>query len=443
MSLFSELRKRKVFATAAIYVPVAWLGAEIFIFLADRLGAPQWLGDVVAVLFVLGFPVALLLSWLFDITKDGVVRASPGTPLGITVLLASGLFLSIGAYVSYQVFSGRLAEISVAILPLKTNATDPAAQPYGSGIADSLRSSLQQISVFRVPAHISSEAVVKAGLDIPGIAAKLDVQFIVEGTLEMVGQNLSVSVSVIDSGGDVQWSERFERATRDIFALQNDLVRAVALQLGVDESNAQLQRNIRQAAPTQDPEAHRLYLQGKYGRSDWNGAVEGSPGMTALKAARQRDPGYAAVYPAIARLYATSCWGLDDRMSPLCELATNFAEQGLRLDPESGDSLAILAMVHAVRYEYPEAQTAIDRLLALPGHKVVSGALPFAYVNLGRLQMAWDSSLEFYKNDPLNAEAVTNMALYSMGFKKAYDMVEHFHQMLIEMTGASIVSGYP
>ena len=131
MNLFSELRKRKVFATAAIYVPSAWLTAEIFIFLADRLGAPQWVGDVFAVLFILGFPVALLLSWLFDITKNGVVRASPGTPLGITVLLASGLFLSVGAYVSYQVFSGRLSEISVAVLPLKTNTTNPSAQPYG------------------------------------------------------------------------------------------------------------------------------------------------------------------------------------------------------------------------------------------------------------------------------------------------------------------------
>jgi len=443
MSLFSELRKRKVFATAAFYVPGAYLAAEIFIFLADRLGAAQWVGDVIAVLFVLGFPVALLLSWLFDITHDGIVRASPGTPLGITALLASGLFLSVGAYISYQVFSGRLSEISVAILPLKTSATDPAARPYGSGIADSLRSSLQQISGFRVPAHTSSEAVAKAGLDIPTIASKLDVQYIVEGTLEIVGQNLSVSVSLVDDGGDVQWSERFDHATRDIFALQNDLVRAVALQLGLDESNAQLQRNIKKAAPTQDLEAHRLYLQGKYGRSDWNGAVEKSPAMKALKAARQRDPGYAAVYPAIARLYGTSCWGLDDRSNPFCDLAINYAEQGLEIDPELGDALATLAFTHSVRYEYRDAQAAIDRLMALPGQKVVSGSLPLAYVNLGRAQLAWDSALAFYRNDPLNSMAVNNMALYSMVMKKDRDMMEHYHQMVVEMMGMSFVSAFP
>ena len=443
MSLFSELKKRKVFATAVIYIPGAWLAAEIFIFLADRLGAPQWVGDVFAMLFVLGFPVALLLSWLFDVTRDGVKRTSPGTPAGIIALLASGLFLSTSAYISYQVFSGRLSEISVAVLPLKTNATDPAAQPYGSGIADSLRSSLQQISVFRVPAHTSSEAVVKAGLDIPGIAAKLDVQYIVEGTLEMVGQNLNVSVSLIDNGGEVQWSERFERATRDIFALQNDLVRAVALQLGVDESNAQLQRNIRKPAPTQDPEAHRLYLQGKYGDGESGVAVEESGAMKAFHAARQRDPGYGAVYAAIAEIYATSCWVLDDRRSPMCELAANYANQGLKVDPELGEALSALALVHSIRYEYHDSQAAIDRLLALPGWEVDSASLPYAYMNLGRLQQTWDRSQQFYRNDPVNVSSVFTMALYAWALKDDNALAEHYDNMLIEMAGFSILAGFP
>ena len=80
--------------------------------------------------------------------------------------MASGLFLSLGGYISYQVFSGRLDGIRVAILPLKTSALDVEAQPYGSGIADALRNSLRAIPVFSVPAHTSSEAVMRAGLDI-------------------------------------------------------------------------------------------------------------------------------------------------------------------------------------------------------------------------------------------------------------------------------------
>ncbi len=443
MSLLSELRKRKVITTAVIYVPSAWLVAEISIFLADRLGTPQWVGDVIAVLFVLGFPVTLLLSWMFDLTRDGVKRTSPGTPLGIMVLLASGLFLSTSAYITYQVFSGRSVEISVAVLPLKTNAAFPDAQPYGLGIADSLRSSLQRIPVFRVPARTSSEAIVQAGLDIPGIASKLDVQYIIEGTLDMVGQNLNVSISLIDEGGDVQWSERFERATRDLFDLQNDLVRAVALELGLNESDADLQKNIKKPAPTQDMEAHRLFLQGKYVQVVPGVPMVESDAMKALKAARKRDPGYAAVYPAIAFLYGFDCRMQEDRSSPNCELAINYAKQGLQLDPDQSDALTTLAQVHSLRYEYREAQAAIDRFLALDNHTLVSSSLPWAYLSLGRLQLAWDSAQEYYRNDPLNDFAIGNMVLWAAVLKKDDVMAKYYESIMLEMMGFSLLAGYP
>jgi TolB-like protein len=443
MSLFSELKHRKVFSTAVIYVPAAWLVAEILIFLSERFLAPQWTGDVIAVLFVLGFPVALLLSWLFDVTKDGVKRTSPGTPLGIMMLLASGLFLSTSAFITYQVFSNRLSEISVAILPLKTDATTPSAQPYGSGIADSLRSSLQQIPVFRVPARISSEAVVKAGLDIPDIALKLDVTYIVEGTLKIVGQNLDISLSLIDEDGGVRWSERFQRASRDIFDLQNDLVRAVALQLGLDESNADLQKNIKKPAPTQDMEAHRLFLQGKYTDIIPGVAMADSEAMKSLKAAQKRDPGYAAVYPAIAFLFSFDCMMGEHRNSPFCELAINYANQGLQLDPDQGDSLTTLALVHSIRNEFPEAQAAIDSFLALTDHTLVSSSLPWTYLNLGRVQLAWDSAQEYYHNDPMNGFAVANMVTWAAVLKKDNEMAEHYEVIMMDMMGFSLLAGYP
>jgi TolB-like protein len=443
VSLISELRKRKVITSAAIYVPSAWLVAEIAVFLADRLGAPQWVGDVIAVLFVLGFPVTLLLAWLFDVTRDGVKRASPGTPLGIVALLASGLFLSTSMYIAYQVFSGRMSEISVAILPLKTNAAVPAAQPYGLGIADSLRSSLQQIRLFRVPARTSSEAVIKAGLDIPGIASKLDVHYVVEGTLEMVGQNLNISLSLIDESGNVQWSERFERATRDLFELQNDLVRAVALELGLDETDADLQRNIRKPAPTQDMEAHRLFLQGKYINIIPGVPMAESDAMEALKAARIRDPGYAAVQSAMAFLYGFDCWIGHSHNGPECELAINYATQGLQLDPDQSDALTTLALVHSIRYEYGEAQAAIDRFLSLADHTLLTSSLPWAYLNLGRLQLAWDSAQEYYRNDPLNGFAIGNMVGWAAVLKKDDAMAERYERIMLEMMGFSILSLYP
>ncbi len=418
MSLFSELIKRKVLTTGAIYIPTAWLAAEILIFLTDRLGAPQWVGNTLAVLFVLGFPVALVLSWLFDASAEGVRRASPGSITGLVAVIAAGLFLSGGAYLSYTVFTGRLSEVSVVVLPLRTNSAEPVAQPYGLGIADSLRSSLQQIPLLRVPARTSSEAVVTSGLDIPDISSKLDVQYVVEGTLEVIGERLVVSVSLINDSGRVQWSERFEGATRNLFDLQDKLVRAVALRLGIDESDSDLQRNLRKSAPTQNMEAHRLYLQGKYSELVPGTPMAQSDGMKALKQARQLDPGYAAVHSAMAFLYGFDCWMGMDHRSPDCELAINHATQAIEIDPDQADALNTLALVHSLRYEFHQSQAAIDEFLKLGKPTLNSSSLPWAYLNLGRLQLAWDSANEYYRSDPLNAFSVANMVLWAATLKK-------------------------
>lgn len=443
MSLFSELIRRKVLTTGAIYVPTAWLAAEILIFLADRLGAPQWVGNTLAVLFVLGFPVALLLSWLFDMSADGVRRASPGSIPGLVALIAAGLFLSGGAYLSYSFFTGRLSEVSVAVLPLRTISAEPDAQPYGLGIADSVRSSLQQLPALRVPARTSSESVVRSALDIPDIASKLDVEYVLEGTLELVGQGLVVSVSLISDGGRVQWSERFEGARKNLFDLQDDLIRAVALRLGIDESDGDLQHIVRRPDPTQNMEAHSLYLRGKYAELVPGRRMAESDGMTALKQARQLDPGYAAVHSAMAFLYGFDCWMGEDHRSPECELAINHATQAVEIDPGQADALNTLAFVHALRYEFNESQAAIDRFLELGRPTLNSSSLPWAYLNLGRLQLAWDSALAYYRADPLNAFSVANVVLWAAALKKDDAMAEHYEEILVELLGFSILSGYP
>ena len=443
MNFFKELKKRRVFATAAIYIPGAWLVAEIILAFFDRFDAPAWAGDMVSMLFLLGFPVALLLSWLFDVSSDGVKRASPGTPLGITLLLASGLFLSFGAYISYQVFSGRLDEIRVAILPLKTSTLDASAQPYGSGIADALRNSLRALPVFRVPAHTSSEAVVQAGLDIPGIAARLGVEFVLEGTLEKSGDHFSVSVTLLDNAGEEQWSQSFQHASRDLFDLQNDLVRVVAVNFGIPESDPGLRSQIRKLAPTTNPEAYRLYLRGKYLPVTSSETEQGNARMEAFKAARQLDPGYADVYAAMAFEYALACWGMDDRKSPVCETAVNFASQGLEIDAGLSDALAVLAMVHSIRYEWEQAQDMIDRFNDLPSNAIVSMGLPSAFLNLGRGQQAWDAGIEFYENDPLNFFSVGNLSHWALTLLMDKQISDYYDAMLVELMPVSILAGEP
>ena len=444
MGILAELQRRRVFATGAIYIPASWAAAEICLEIFDRFGAPAWAGDVIVVLFLLGFPVALLLSWLFDVTPDGVNRASPGTPLGIVALLGSGLFLSVGGYLSYQTFSGRLDEIRLVVLPLHTPAMNQEIQPYGAGVADHIRNALRAIDPFKVTARTSSEAMAQAGLDIPAIAARLGVQYVIEGSLEKLGSNLAVSISIIDDGGEELWSERFEREAADLFDLQNDLVRAAALQLGVEESNPQLRSQIRKPARTTDPEAHRLLLSANY--ASWitdDNPEAGGKRLKLLKQARGRDPAYPDVYPALAHHYAMQCWGMDNRLAPDCEMAVSYANQGIELDPDLAEAYAVLAMIHSVRYEYEEAQAALDRYFSLPDNDIVSINIPFAYVNMARLQEAWDANIELYANDPLNPFAAGSLANWAWGMKHDTELVDYYEQIQVELTGMSILSGFP
>jgi TolB-like protein len=443
MSLFAELAKRRVFATAAIYIPAAWLAAEILLAIFDRFEAPPWAGDIVVILFLLGFPVVLLLSWLFDVTGEGVKRASPGTPLGIVTLLASGLFLSIGSYVSYQAFSGRLDEISIAVLPFHTSELNEAAAPYGSGVADDIRSSLRQLPVFRVPAQTSSEAVLGMGLDIPGIASRLGVEYVLEGTLELVGDQLQIDVVLLDEGGGELWSERYERAVRDLFELQHDLLRSLSSELGVQVSNPSLQAQLSEPAPTNDPEAHRLYLSGRILPEDYDKPEAERRKMQAFMAARQRDPGYAAVYAAIAKEYANECWILDDRTSHKCDLAIQFAEQGIELDRQLADAWAVLAMVRALRYDWTGAQEAIDHFNSLPSRDVVSGSLAAAYWNLGRFQEAWAALVEAYENDPLNPENSWVLGAWAYFLLGDRELSDRFATLARELNPGMNYGGWP
>lgn len=417
MSLFSELSKRKVIATAAIYVPSAWLAAEILLAVFDRFEAPAWAGDIVVVLFLLGFPVALLLSWLFDVTSKGVKRASPGTPMGIVALLASGLFLSVGAYVSYQAFSGRLTEVHIAVLPFQTSELDKAAVPYGAGVANDIRVALRELPLFNVSAQTSSEAVLRQGLDIPAIATRLGVKYVLEGSLAMMGDRLRVDVLLMDEGGAELWSKIYEREVRDLFSLQNDLVFSVSTALGLEKSNPVLQAQLREPPPTTDPEAHRLYLRGRLLPEDFDKPEEERERMKSFQAARLRDPGYADVYAAIAREYAIECWILDDRKSPKCDLAIDFAQEGVKLDKDLAHAWAVLAMVHALRYQWRDAQDAIDHVYTLPSHAIAT--LPAVFWNLGRMQEAWDTGMEEYRSDPLNPNVIFFVGAW------AYNLVEN------------------
>lgn len=239
-SLFSELRERKVVQVAAIYVAVAWGVTEIVVTVVEQLFLPQWVATLSVIFFVVGFPVAMFLSWTFDLTAEGIQRTAVSSRRGtasiglaIALLLAgtAGLFVLIKPNLDSRDPTGTVAAVtanSVAILPFDYSGPNPDDSYLGPGLSDELRDQLGRIDGLRIAARSSSIAAIAQGADAKSMALKLGVANLLEGNMRRHGNMLRVSVQLIDgASGLAIWNESFERGRAELLTLQQEIATAV------------------------------------------------------------------------------------------------------------------------------------------------------------------------------------------------------------------------
>lgn len=243
-SFFIELRRRKVFQTAAVYIAVAWGATEILVTVAERLFMPAWIPTLAVIAFVVGFPVAMFLAWVFDITPEGIRRTTiksrrgrASVTLAVALLIAgtAGLFLLIEpALQSQQAGDKSVAAVpnSLAVLPFVNASQDPADAWLSEGLSDELRDQLGRVAGIRVAARSSSVAARAKDLDALAISERLRVTHLVEGSLRRVGDKLRISVQLIEGeSGLVLWSRNFERGPRELVNVQHSIVMMLVQQV--------------------------------------------------------------------------------------------------------------------------------------------------------------------------------------------------------------------
>jgi len=237
---FSELRKRKVLQTAAIYGAVAWGVTEVVVTVVEQLFLPQWVATLAVIGFVVGFPVAMFLAWTFDFTAEGIQRTTVTSRRGkasiamsVILLIAgtAGLFFLIKPALQSRealAMPDTILPNSVAVLPFENAGQDPEDDFMSEGLSDELRDQLGRIAGLRIAARSSSVAAREQRLDALTISRKLGVANVVEGSLRRQGNRLKVSVQLIEgSSGLALWSESFERGPNELLNVQQ----AIAEQL--------------------------------------------------------------------------------------------------------------------------------------------------------------------------------------------------------------------
>ncbi len=257
--LLSELRRRRVPQVALVYAAVAWSITEVLTFLLEAVPVfPAGSKLLVAILFIVGFPVTMLLAWRFDIGRGGIRRTEAGTREG-RLVIAMALALLVGAtgglfYLIYpSVVSpetqdlnlrgggAQAPENTLAVLPFTLASDDDSDLYISDGFGDTLRQRLGSVGGLQVAARTSSAAFADGLMDATEIADRLGVRRLIEGTVNRTGDSLIVSISIIDGESGFQsWSETWEPRMSDILTVQQDIAEQVVAQLlpGQDEALA-------------------------------------------------------------------------------------------------------------------------------------------------------------------------------------------------------------
>ena len=259
-SLFAELRKRKVVQAAAIYGAVAWGVTEVVVTIVEQLFLPQWVATLAVIFFVVGFPVAMFLSWTFDLTSEGIHRteissgrgrASIALSLVLLVAGTAGLFFLIKPSVDNRALPDLASAISpnsIAVLPFDYAGSGDDDAYLGPGLSDELRDQLARITGIRIAARSSSIAAAQISRDAKDTALKLGVSHLLEGNMRRQGNVLRVSVQLVDgNSGLALWHETFDRGRAELLSVQHEIAQQVVDVL-LPESAVEIATPITQSA---------------------------------------------------------------------------------------------------------------------------------------------------------------------------------------------------
>ena len=370
----AELKRRKVYRVAVVYAAVAfviWQAAEIAF---PALHLPEWTLTFVVVIALIGFPVALVLAWAFEITPEGVRRTEPARaePAAAPSSAAPADALDV-------------ERRSIAVLPFANMSDDPGNEYFSDGMTEEIINALTQLRDLRVAARTSAFAFKGKTPDIAEVGAKLKVATVLEGSVRKAGNRLRITAQLINvADGYHLWSERYDREMEDVFAIQDDIARAIADKLQVTLAAGVAERLVR--PPTESLEAYDLYLKGRFFVNQ--GGEGPRKGLEYFQQALACDPEYALAHAGIAEAYVwlggTGILRPQEALPKIREAAT----QALELDDtlaEAHLSLGRLSWTH--EFEWSSAEKHFLRALELnPGLAEARSMYGFFLASMGRFE---------------------------------------------------------
>jgi adenylate cyclase len=426
---FRELKERKVYRVALGYAVVAWLVVQVSATVMPAYHAPEWILPVFITAVALGFPVALVLAWAFEV-KGGVIEKTPESTGSLStankhrvwLLAAVGLIISalaVGGYWLWHPWRNAWAaksmtastvamppvpEKSVAVLPFDNLSRDPDNAYFAEGIQEEILTRLARIADLKVISRTSTQRFKSSPDNLPQIAKQLGVANILEGSVQRAADQVRVNVQLINASSDAHlWAESFDRKLTDIFAVESDIAKAVAETLRLKLSGAERQQLAKR--PTENLKAFQYYVQGRSvihrrTREDMLTAIR------YYERAIREDSNYALAYAGLAEAYGNL--GVYGYIAPIegRRKEEEIARKALGLDENLAEAHVVLG--HAYTTFAPSNFLLGDRELRnaielSPSLALAHFYLGFSLTRQGRLDESLEEFLKARELDPLSA----------------------------------------
>ena len=459
MSLFNELKRRNVFRVGLAYLVTAWVIAQVASLVLSSIKAPDWVIQSLLLILGLGFVIALIISWAYELTPEGIKKEKDVTrddsitnitakKLDYITLAAAFVVIALFGYqqmnpISTQVSSSvqnadsqneskdtttkpviqtipnvieTALTLGVAVLPFANLSEDPNNAFFAGGVHEDVLTQLSYIKKLRVISRTSMMKVAELGMEVRDIGKHLGVSHVLEGSVRRAGEQVRVTVQLIDAETDEHvWADSFDRKLDDIFAIQSEIAEKIAAQLKAELMPDEI-KQIEQV-PTTSNEAYDLFLKARELARVWRGADTFKDMLPLLEKAIELDSDFLKARVMMVEVYGRLVWTGSDPTGEYKIKAKETLDAILAKHPDSIEAASALGnYLYTVERDYAGSLNAMDKvLMAHPNDSEVLLRVASAYKRLNNFTQSLPIIQKAISLDPEHASISIELVTHYEG----------------------------
>jgi TolB-like protein/Tfp pilus assembly protein PilF len=417
---FEEVQRRKVYRVAAAYIIAAGFIIQIGSAVFPAWELPNWTFRLVVVLLLIGFPIALILAWAYDVTPQGIQATArvPGAHRrrNFILLVVTGAIISTAAgFFLLPRASARKIDKSVAVLPFQNLSDEKANVYFAEGIQNEILTKLAAVRDLKVISRTSTAKYQSKPDNLKTVAQELGVSTIVEGTVQRAGDKVRVNVQLIDARADTHlWANSYDRDFKDVLAVESEVAAQIADALKANLSPSE--SHVLAAARTENAEAYDLFLRGQYEfhQAESSLAADAYDRADAFyRQALARDPNFAEAAAELARNRLSRHWFISPLAPAELEEVKSLIDRALALAPNSPEAhFALGLFFYWGHRQYENALAEFNRTLELqPNNADARAFCAWVYRRRGEWERSLADSQRAEELDPRDASIPSNIGV--------------------------------